>query len=229
MVHLEAIIDYPEDDIEDVTYDETEGVLQQCYDAVMQLRKKGETGQILREGLRIAIVGRPNVGKSSLLNRLLQTDRAIVSNIPGTTRDIIEEQMTLDGIPLVLTDTAGLRDTEDYVEQIGVKRSRAILEDAELVLVVLDSASPLTDEDRKLLAAVKNRPHLVLLNKSDLAPALSREEVEALSGGDVLSLSVKDGAGMDQVGIHLRHFVNGRRIRMRNGTDDPKCPSGNAA
>ncbi|MCB6443207.1 GTPase, partial [Streptococcus salivarius] len=84
------------------------------------------------------------------------TDRAIVSNIPGTTRDIIEEQMTLDGIPLVLTDTAGLRDTEDYVEQIGVKRSRAILEDAELVLVVLDSASPLTDEDRKLLAAVKN-------------------------------------------------------------------------
>ena len=172
VVHLEAIIDYPEDDIE-------------------------------------AIVGRPNVGKSSLLNRLLQTDRAIVSNIPGTTRDIIEEQMTLDGIPLVLTDTAGLRDTEDYVEQIGVKRSRAILEDAELVLVVLDSASPLTDEDRKLLAAVKNRPHLVLLNKSDLAPALSREEVEALSGGDVLSLSVKDGAGMDQVGIHLRHFVMG--------------------
>lgn len=151
-------------------------------------------------------MGRPNVGKSSLLNRLLQTDRAIVSNIPGTTRDIIEEQMTLDGIPLVLTDTAGLRDTEDYVEQIGVKRSRAILEDAELVLVVLDSASPLTDEDRKLLAAVKNRPHLVLLNKSDLAPALSREEVEALSGGDVLSLSVKDGAGMDQVGIHLRHL-----------------------
>lgn len=209
VVHLEAIIDYPEDDIEDVTYDETEGVLQQCYDAVMQLRKKGETGQILREGLRIAIVGRPNVGKSSLLNRLLQTDRAIVSNIPGTTRDIIEEQMTLDGIPLVLNDTAGLRDTEDYVEQIGVKRSRAILEDAELVLVVLDSASPLTDEDRKLLAAVKNRPHLVLLNKSDLAPALSREEVEALSGGDVLSLSVKDGAGMDQVGIHLRHFVMG--------------------
>ena len=94
VVHLEAIIDYPEDDIEDVTYDETEGVLQQCYDAVMQLRKKGETGQILREGLRIAIVGRPNVGKSSLLNRLLQTDRAIVSNIPGTTRDIIEEQIS---------------------------------------------------------------------------------------------------------------------------------------
>ena len=209
VVHLEAIIDYPEDDIEDVTYDETEGVLQQCDDAVMQLRKKGERADPSRGPADSHWWAAPMLANQSLLNRLLQTDRAIVSNIPGTTRDIIEEQMTLDGSPLVLTDTAGLRDTEDYVEQIGVNAAAPILEDAELVLVVLDSASPLTDEDRKLLAAVKNRPHLVLLNKSDLAPALSREEVEALSGGDVLSLSVKDGAGMDQVGIHLRHFVMG--------------------
>ena len=120
-------------------------------------------------------MGRPNVGKSSLLNSLLQADRAIVSNIPGTTRDIIEEQMTIGGIPLVLTDTAGLRDTSDLVEKIGVERSRAALEDAQLALVVLDGSQPLDPEDRQLLDSLRDRKKLILVNKADLPLALDVE------------------------------------------------------
>jgi tRNA modification GTPase len=218
IVHLEAVIDYPEEDIEDVTYDETAQTIARCSEAVASLLRQGMTGRILREGLRTAIVGRPNVGKSSLLNRLLQADRAIVSSIPGTTRDIIEEQMTIDGIPLVLTDTAGLRDTKDYVEQIGVERSRAILEDAELALVVLDGSQPLDAEDRRLLEQVKNRPHLVLINKSDLPSCLDEETVRAICGGDCFRLSVKTGEGMEQVGTWLKHFVCGEGSDAESGT-----------
>jgi tRNA modification GTPase len=218
VVHLEAVIDYPEEDIEDVTYDETLQVLIRCREEVGKLLSQGATGRILREGLRTAIVGRPNVGKSSLLNRLLQADRAIVSSIPGTTRDIIEEQMTIDGIPLVLTDTAGLRDTEDYVEQIGVEKSREILEDAELALVVLDGSEPLTDEDRQLLETVRKRPHLVLINKSDLAGVLDIEVVKELAGEDCLVLSVKTGEGMDQVGKWLKKFVCGEGTDAESGS-----------
>ena len=149
------MIDYPEEDIEDVTYEKAQEVLAKGRAAVDQLRQKGSAGRILRE--EPSCCGRPNVGKSSLLNQLLQTDRAIVSSIPGTTRDIIEEQMTIAGIPLVLTDTAGLRDTEDYVEKIGVERSRAVLEDAQLALVVLDGSQNLTEEDESLLESLNGR------------------------------------------------------------------------
>ena len=175
VVQLEACIDYPEDDIEEVTYDRTVSTLEEGKKAVETLVRRGTAGRILREGLRTAIVGRPNVGKSSLLNSLLQADRAIVSNIPGTTRDIIEEQMTIGGIPLVLTDTAGLRDTSDLVEKIGVERSRAALEDAQLALVVLDGSQPLDPEDRQLLESLRDRKKLILVNKADLPLALDVE------------------------------------------------------
>lgn len=210
VVQLEAVIDYPEEDIEDVTYDRAIQVLTEGRDAVERLVRQGSTGRILREGLRTTIVGRPNVGKSSLLNSLLQADRAIVSNIPGTTRDVIEEQMTISGIPLVLTDTAGLRDTEDYVEKIGVERSRAALEDAQLALVVLDGSRPLGEEDRALLESLKNRPKLVLVNKADLPLAVDTKALEDACGKkNVIVLSVKTGEGMDQVAHWLQEFVYG--------------------
>ena len=182
VVQLEACIDYPEDDIEEVTYDRTVSTLEEGKKAVETLVRRGTAGRILREGLRTAIVGRPNVGKSSLLNSLLQADRAIVSNIPGTTRDIIEEQMTIGGIPLVLTDTAGLRDTSDLVEKIGVERSRAALEDAQLALVVLDGSQPLDPEDRQLLESLRDRKKLILVNKADLPLALDVEGLRKTYG-----------------------------------------------
>lgn len=210
VVQLEAAIDYPEEDIEEVTYDRAAEVLAEGQAAVARLVRQGSAGRILREGLRTAIVGRPNVGKSSLLNRLLQVDRAIVSNIPGTTRDIIEEQMTIGGIPLVLTDTAGLRDTEDLVEKIGVERSRAALEDAQLALVVLDGSQPLSGEDRELLRSLKDRKKLILVNKSDLPQMLDTEGLQREYGrSDVIVLSVKTGEGMEQVEQWLREFVYG--------------------
>lgn len=219
VVQLEAVIDYPEEDIEDVTYGQAEKVLTEGRDAVQQLLQNGSAGRILREGLRIAIVGRPNVGKSSLLNSLLQTDRAIVSNIPGTTRDIIEEQMTLGGIPLVLVDTAGLRDTDDTVEKIGVERSKAALEDAQLALVVLDGSRELTREDKDLLAAVADRPHLILLNKADLPQKVDAAALKKQYGADsVLVLSVKSGEGLDQVSRWLQHFVYGAGSGSETGS-----------
>ncbi|MDD6287710.1 tRNA uridine-5-carboxymethylaminomethyl(34) synthesis GTPase MnmE [Acidaminococcus fermentans] len=210
VVQLEACIDYPEDDIEEVTYDRTVSTLEEGKKAVETLVRRGTAGRILREGLRTAIVGRPNVGKSSLLNSLLQADRAIVSNIPGTTRDIIEEQMTIGGIPLVLTDTAGLRDTSDLVEKIGVERSRAALEDAQLALVVLDGSQPLDPEDRQLLESLRDRKKLILVNKADLPLALDVEGLRKTYGEkDVLVLSVKEGKGLEQVEQWLRDFVYG--------------------
>ena len=210
VVQLEAAIDYPEEDIEEVTYDRAAEVLAEGQAAVARLVRQGSAGRILREGLRTAIVGRPNVGKSSLLNSLLKADRAIVSNIPGTTRDIIEEQMTIGGIPLVLTDTAGLRDTEDLVEKIGVERSRAALEDAQLALVVLDGSQPLSGEDRELLRSLKDRKKLILVNKSDLPQMLDTEGLQREYGrSDVIVLSVKTGEGMKQVEQWLREFVYG--------------------
>jgi len=149
-------------------------------------------GDILKNGVRCAILGRPNVGKSSLLNALLGYDRAIVTNIPGTTRDTIEEKAVVGGVLLRLLDTAGLRETEDVVEQLGVERSLAAAESAELVLAVLDGSRPLEEEDESVLAAAKAAPKAILLrNKADMPPLWERE--------DTLSISAKTGAGLSEL------------------------------
>ena len=155
VINLEAVIDYPEEDIEDVTFSQVEESIASSKSKIASLLKNAHTGKILREGLRTAIVGRPNVGKSSLLNALLQEDRAIVSEYAGTTRDVIEEQLLLDGVPLVLADTAGIRRTDDYVEQIGVEKSKQLLHDAELVICVIDCSTGLTAEDEEILHAAE--------------------------------------------------------------------------
>ena len=147
IVNLEAVIDYPEDDIEEMTFASVLDSVNKTAEGVNKLLANAHTGKILREGLRVAIIGKPNVGKSSFLNCLLKEDRAIVSEYAGTTRDVIEEQFLLGGIPIVLADTAGIRETEDYVERIGVEKSRRILNEAELAIVVLDGSAPLTEED----------------------------------------------------------------------------------
>ncbi len=164
LAHLTATIDFPEDDVppQDISPE-----LREVRAALERLLENAEKGILLREGLRVAIVGRPNVGKSSLLNRLLRHERAIVTNIPGTTRDLLEESLNLRGIPIVLTDTAGIRDTVDVVEAIGVARSRGALQQADLILLVLDASAPLTEQDHALADAVAGRPVIVVENKQD--------------------------------------------------------------
>ncbi|MFD2330688.1 tRNA uridine-5-carboxymethylaminomethyl(34) synthesis GTPase MnmE [Cohnella sp. GCM10020058] len=200
LAHVEVNIDYPEHDVAEVTagviIDHCGAVLRQ----VETLLKTAAEGKILREGIVTAIVGRPNAGKSSLLNALVKENRAIVTDIPGTTRDIVEESVTLSGIPLRLLDTAGIRETEDVVERIGVERSRGALGDADLILLVLSRSDALHEEERRLLEELKDRPTIVILNKSDLDLRLEEEEVRALYSSErIVSLSAKEGLGMEDL------------------------------
>ena len=218
IVNLEAVIDYPEEDIEEITFKLVKDTIGDVYGNITSLLSKASTGKIMREGMKTAIVGRPNVGKSSLLNKLLKEERAIVSEIAGTTRDVIEEQFLIDGIPLVLSDTAGIRATEDYVEKIGVDKTRKILEEAELVIVVVDGAQALQPEDREILLAVKGKPYVIIVNKSDLPmqmdlPALSKEFGES----NIMQLSAKTADGVDEFVAWLKQFVYGTGGKIEDG------------
>ena len=208
VVNLEAVIDYPEEDIEDVTYARVEESVAGCGAAIDKLLAHAHTGKILREGLRTAIVGKPNVGKSSLLNALLKEERAIVSQYAGTTRDVIEEQLLLDGVPLVLADTAGIRSTDDFVEKIGVEKSRQLLQEAELVICVVDGSEGLSLEDEAILAAASGKPCVIIVNKSDLGLSVDLEALRARFGRDkVMTLSAKTLSGMEEFSAWLKNYV----------------------
>jgi tRNA modification GTPase len=166
---LEAGIDFAEDDVDVTPQAEISRRIDELLPPLGALEASFSRGRIVHDGLTMAIVGRPNAGKSSLFNRLVERDRAIVTAIPGTTRDLVTERISLDGIPLELVDTAGLRDTLEEIEQLGIERSRQALADAAIVLIVLDATQPLNHEERSLLAAVQDRSALVAINKSDLA------------------------------------------------------------
>ena len=218
VVHLEAVIDYPEEDIEDVTFDEVKNCIITGLASVNNLLSRAHTGKIMREGLLTAIVGRPNVGKSSLLNCLLREERAIVSEIPGTTRDIIQEQMLIEGIPLVLADTAGIRKTDDFVESIGVEKTKEILAASELAVVVLDGSEPLRIEDKEILSSIEGREHVVIVNKVDLPCLLDLEALKAKFGPrNVLTLSVKSTKGVDAFVQWLKNFVYGAGGTVEKG------------
>jgi tRNA modification GTPase len=200
LAHIEVNIDYPEHDVEDLT---SAYIREQCGSAtrsIGKLLKTANEGKILREGILTAIVGRPNVGKSSLMNVLTQENKAIVTDIPGTTRDVIEQFVTLNGIPLRLLDTAGIRDTEDVVEKIGVERSRSALEEAELILLVLNYNEPLQTDDRELLEQLAGRSVIVILNKTDLPHQLEIEVVEQFVSADsIVRMSVLEERGLDRL------------------------------
>ena len=218
IVNLEAVIDYPEDDIEEITFGNVLTEVNKTVGGVKKLLENAHTGKILREGLKVAIIGKPNVGKSSFLNFLLKEDRAIVSEFAGTTRDVIEEQFLLGGVPLVLADTAGIRDTEDYVERIGVEKSRRILSEAELAIVVLDGSQPLADEDREILELVKGRRYVIIINKSDLGSADVKADLpEAFKTAPVIELSAKTGEGFEAFTEWLQKFVYGDDRHLGDG------------
>ena len=208
VVNLEAVIDYPEEDIEEITFNTVSEGMERVKQELEYLLKHAHTGKILREGLQTVIVGRPNVGKSSLLNALLSEERAIVSEYAGTTRDVIEEQLLLGSVPLVLVDTAGIRQTEDYVEKIGVARSKERLDKAELAVVVLDGSQPLNEEDEEILNAVAGKPCVIIVNKGDRPQVNDLTALQKRFGKDrVLLLSAKTGGGLEQFTAWLQSYV----------------------
>jgi tRNA modification GTPase len=184
LAQVEVNIDYPEyDDVEEMT---VPVLLEKCTwvrDEIKKLLQTSSQGKILREGLSTVILGRPNVGKSSLLNSLVQENKAIVTDIAGTTRDIIEEYVNVRGVPLRLVDTAGIRETEDIVERIGVERSRQVLKEADLILLVLNAAEPLSEEDERLFETIKHMDFIVVVNKTDLPRQIDLEKVRSLANG----------------------------------------------
>ena len=232
VAHVEVNIDYPEyDDVEEMTLNLLKERIALVSEEITKLLAMARQGKILREGISTAIIGRPNVGKSSLMNALVQENKAIVTDIPGTTRDIIEEYVNVRGVPLKLVDTAGIRETEDLVEKIGVERSRQVLNEADLILLVLNNNDVLTDEDRQLLEIVRDMEVIVLINKTDLEATLDHEEVKRLiDGKPVVSTSLIEEAGVDQLeqaiadtfftgGIEasdLSYVSNARHIQLLN-------------
>lgn len=201
LAQVEVNIDYPEyDDVEELTTKlllEKAQMIQQRIQALLATSKQGK---VLREGLSTAIIGRPNVGKSSLLNHLLREEKAIVTDIAGTTRDVIEEYVNVRGVPLKLIDTAGIRETEDVVERIGVERSRKALAEADLILLVLNQSEPLTAEDEQLLEVTSGLKRIILLNKTDLPAQLEQEKLKKLIENEpVFSISVAKNDGLDRL------------------------------
>jgi tRNA modification GTPase len=205
LAHIEAHIDFPDEDIAPDTKEQLVRRLEHGIGVMDQLLQTSTEGQILRRGIRAAIVGRPNAGKSSLLNQLLGRDRAIVSPIPGTTRDTIEETANIRGLPVVFIDTAGLRTARDEIEQEGIRRSRQSLEQAELVLHVVDSSEPFTEEDRNYLAELDGKKWIVVLNKVDLPAQFVPSS--ALDTQHSLSVSCVTGRGIESLKDAIRNVV----------------------
>ncbi|MGT2957828.1 tRNA uridine(34) 5-carboxymethylaminomethyl synthesis GTPase MnmE [Streptococcus bovimastitidis] len=196
LAQVEVNIDYPEyDDVEEMTTALMREKTQEFQTLLENLLRTAKRGKILREGLSTAIIGRPNVGKSSLLNNLLREEKAIVTDIAGTTRDVIEEYVNIKGVPLKLIDTAGIRDTDDVVEKIGVERSKKALNEADLVLLVLNASEPLTEQDRTLLNLSKEANLLILLNKTDLPEQIERQELP----DDLIPISVLKNENIDMI------------------------------
>ncbi|WP_240624143.1 tRNA uridine-5-carboxymethylaminomethyl(34) synthesis GTPase MnmE [Staphylococcus rostri] len=206
LAQVEVNIDYPEyDDVEEAT---TEFLLErsrEIKEAIQQLLDTGVQGKIMREGLSTVIVGKPNVGKSSMLNNLIQSNKAIVTEVAGTTRDVLEEYVNVRGVPLKLVDTAGIRETEDIVERIGVERSRKALQEADLILFVLNNNEALTQEDRQLYDAIKNEDVIVIVNKTDLDRRLDIDEVQQMIGDKpLIETSMQTQQGIDALELQIR-------------------------
>lgn len=200
MADIEASIDYPEYDIEEVTNSKALGILENTKNKLENLKDTFRSGKILKEGIKTAIIGKPNAGKSSLLNKILKEERAIVSEIEGTTRDTIEEFITIKGIPLKIIDTAGIRKTSDKIEEIGVKKALDIAKDAELVLVILDNSKDLTEEDKEILKLAESKNSIILLNKVDLKEnnLENSEELKKLNK-KIIKISAKNGNGIEEL------------------------------
>ena len=209
LAEMEVSIDFAEEeDVEEATYEGLREKTQQLIRQLDRLIASAYTGKIVREGVKTVIVGKPNVGKSSLLNALLRESRAIVTDIPGTTRDAIEEQLNLRGIPMVLMDTAGIRETEDLVEQLGVERTRQLFQKADLVIMMLDASTPLSREDQEILAMIRDKKTLVLINKTDLPSRLEESSLpDWINRSQLLRLSLLEAEGLETLEEALMQLI----------------------
>ena len=200
MVNVDVSIDYPEYDVEDVTNSQISSMLDSVQNKLEILEKSFDNGKLIKEGIKTAIIGKPNAGKSSLLNAILKEDRAIVTEYEGTTRDTIEEFVNIEGVPLKLIDTAGIRDAKDEVEKIGIKKSKEIANDADLVIAIFDSSKELTIEDEEILNIIKNKKSIILLNKADLNSVLTENDAKFKEiTENVIKISALNGVGLEKL------------------------------
>ena len=217
LVNIEVTIDYPEYDTPEVQQEELRGMLQSVGQRLIKLEKSFDNGKIIKEGIKTAIIGKPNAGKSSLLNAILKEDRAIVTDIAGTTRDTIEEFVTINGIPLKLIDTAGIREASDKVEKIGVEKSIKLAEEADLVIAIFDSSKELTEEDIEILKLIENKKSIILLNKNDLNPVISENDEKLKKASkNILKISALNKTGIDELYEKISELFNLNEINLDN-------------
>ena len=200
LVNLTVNIDYPDEDIEEITYEKLSFDLNEVLSEIENLLSSADTGRIMRDGLSVAIIGKPNVGKSSLMNSLLKETRAIVTEIPGTTRDTIEEHISIKGIPVRLTDTAGIRETDDIIEKIGIEKSKESFNQADLVIFILDSSRNLEHEDMEIMELINPDKTVILLNKIDLNQILKKDDILLKNPGfTIIETSMKNQMGISEI------------------------------
>ena len=217
MVNIEVAIDYPEYDVEEVTNNEIMNMLNSVEIKLNKLEKSFDNGKILKEGIKTAIIGKPNAGKSSLLNRILKEDRAIVTEFEGTTRDTIEEYVNINGIPLKLIDTAGIRNAKDEVEKIGIHKSKEIAKDADLIIAIFDASKDLSKEDKEILEIIKGKKVIILLNKIDLQQKLHKEDKEFREVTDsIIEISALNNIGIDDVYAEITKLFEINEINLDN-------------
>lgn len=217
MVNVDVSIDYPEYDVEDVTNSQISNMLESVQKKLEILEKSFDNGKLIKEGIKTAIIGKPNAGKSSLLNAILKEDRAIVTEYEGTTRDTIEEFVNIEGVPLKLIDTAGIRDAKDEVEKIGIKKSKEIANDADLVIAIFDGSKELTKEDIEILNIIKNKKSIILLNKADLNSVLNENDniFEDITE-NIIKISALNGDGLEKLYSLISKMFSLEEINVDN-------------
>ena len=199
LANIEAAIDFPEEDTDTMVMSDIAKTVDEIISQLIKVIEDSKKGRLFKEGILTAIIGKPNVGKSSLLNAMVRDNRAIVTHIPGTTRDIIEEIVNIKGIPLRIADTAGIRDTDDFVEQIGVSKSVDLINKSDLILFMLDGSQNLTDEDSKLLKMIEGKNIIVIINKTDLEQVINEKDIKDTGIETIVRASMISGEGLDSI------------------------------
>ena len=216
LVEIAVNIDYPDEDIEEITYSNLIKNISSIGETIEKLLDTASAGRMIKDGIKIAIVGKPNVGKSSLMNALLRESRAIVTEIPGTTRDTIEEAVSIRDIPVYLVDTAGIRDTSDKVERLGIERSKEAFNNADFIIFIVDGSLSVSEEDRKIARLLEGKKSLILVNKSDLGRKIDDGELRQLAGSaHIIETSLINGEGVDEIEDLIERMVYGGDLSQR--------------